>query len=206
MSTCRGCGSALDDLTQEQISQAVEEVLEETRPDIKPLPGTCPLCGHSSAVPISHRKSIQFGLLLAILVVISGLVIAYHMHRSTERQQVAQDAVKQLQASADVTRHLGTPVTVRGEITGQVKEDETGWQEARLTVPVRGPTAEGTLKLVGGRHKGEWKFTTFDLLIPSQRTQVDLVAGRVMEYDPDGYVEVHTEAAARAEDLRTTAP
>src|SRR5439155_7806891 len=72
--------------------------------------------------------------------------------------------------------------------------------------PVRGPTAEGTLKLVGGRHKGEWKFTTFDLLIPSQRTQVDLVAGRVMEYDPDGYVEVHTEAAARAEDLRTTAP
>src|SRR5947209_7639466 len=27
-----------------------------------------------------------------------------------------------------------------------------------------------------------------------------------MEYDPDGYVEVHTEAAARAEDLRTTAP
>src|SRR5262245_22242104 len=166
MSSCRGCGSALDELTPAQISQAVEEVLEETRPAIKPLPGVCPLCGHSSAAPVSHRKSGQFGLLVAILVVVVALVIAYVMRGRTERHQVAQRAVEQLQGSADVARYLGVPVTVGDGISGQVREDETGWQEARLTVPVRGSAAAGVLKLVGGRHRGEWKFTTLELLIP----------------------------------------
>jgi hypothetical protein len=71
MTNCRGCGSLLD-LTPEQISQAVEEVLEETSREIKPLPGTCPLCGHSASVPVSHRKSVQFAVLLACLVIVTA--------------------------------------------------------------------------------------------------------------------------------------
>jgi YD repeat-containing protein len=119
---------------------------------------------------------------------------------------VAQHAVGQLQASADVTRYLGTPVTVHGSVTGQVREDETGWQEARLTVPVRGSRAEGVVKLVGGRHTGEWKFTTFEVAIPSAHKRVDLVAGRIVDYDPDAYVEIHTEAVRTPEGVRTTVP
>src|SRR5437879_8179881 len=91
--SCRGCGSVLD-LTDEQIRQAVDEVLEETRPEIKPLPGVCPLCGRSSTVPVSHRKSVQFGLLVALLVLASALAIAYYLRRDTERQQVAQQALQ----------------------------------------------------------------------------------------------------------------
>src|SRR5438477_5458815 len=109
--SCRGCGSVLD-LTDEQIRQAVEEVLEETRPQIKPLPGVCPLCGHSSTVPVSHRKSVQFGLLLAALVVTSALVVLHYTQRSTARQEVATIALGQLQSNADVARYLGAPLTV----------------------------------------------------------------------------------------------
>jgi hypothetical protein len=82
-------------------------------------------------------------------------------------------------------RLLGTLITVRGDIGGQVKEDETGWQEARLTVPILGPRAEGVLNLIGGRATtGEWRFTTFEALIPSARKRVDLISGRVVELDP----------------------
>lgn len=203
--SCRGCGSVLD-LTQEQIRQAVDEVLEETRPEIKPLQGVCPLCGRSSAVPVSQRKSIQFALLLALLILASVIAIAYYARRDTERQQIIQQALQQAQANPDVVRLLGTPITVRGDIGGQVKEDETGWQEARLTVPILGPRAEGVLDLIGGRAKGEWRFTTFEVLIPSARKRVDLVSGRVVEHDPEGYVEVHTLAASTPDYTRTAVP
>ena len=204
--SCRGCGSVLDP-TQEQIRQAVDEVLEETRPDIKPFPGVCPLCGRSSAVPVSQRKSIQFALLSALLVLTSILAIAYYVRRDTERKQIAQQALQQAQSNPDIVRLLGTPITVRGDIGGQVKEDETGWQEARLTVPILGPRAEGVLNLIGGRATtGEWRFTTFEVLIPSARKRVDLISGRVVELDPEGYVEVHTLAASTPDYTRTTVP
>jgi YD repeat-containing protein len=203
--SCRGCGSVLD-LTQEQIRQAVDEVLEETRPEIKPLPGVCPLCGRSSAVPVSHRKSVHFALLLALLVLASALAIAYYARRDTERQQIARQALQQAQANPNVVGLLGTPITVRGDIGGQVKEDETGWQEARLTVPILGPRAEGVLNVIGGRATGEWRFTTFEVLIPSARKRVDLISGRVVEHDPEGYVEVHTLAASTPDYTRATVP
>jgi YD repeat-containing protein len=205
MGNCRGCGSLLD-LTQEQISQAVDEVLEETRPTISPLPGVCPLCGHSATVPVSHRKSVQFTLLLAVLVLGAVLAIAYYTHGQTQRRQTVDQAVREAQANADVARYMGTPLTVRGTATGQVKEDETGWQEARLSVPVRGPLAEGVLALVGGRQKGDWQFTTLEVLIPSLRKRIDLVAGRVTTYDPEAYVEVHTQAAVVTEYAQTSVP
>jgi len=203
--SCRGCGSVLD-LTDEQIRQVVDEVLEETRPEIKPLPGVCPLCGRSSTVPVSHRKSVQFGLLVALLALVSVLAIAYYLQRDTERQQVARQATQQAQSNADVVRHLGVPITVRSDVSGQVKEDETGWQEARLTVPVVGPLAEGVLTVIGGRSKGEWRFTTFEVLIPKARKRVDLVSGLVVDYDPEAYVQVHTMAAATPEYTRSTVP
>ena len=203
--SCRGCGSVLDP-TRERIRQAVDEVLEETRPEIKPPPGFCSLCGRSSAVPVSQRKSIQFVLLSAVLVLISVLAIAYYVRRDTERKQIAQQALQQARSNPDVMRLLGTPITVRGDIGGQVKEDETGWQEARLTVPVLGPRAEGVLNVIGGRATGEWSFTTLEVLVPSARKRVDLVSGRVVEHDPEGYVEVHTLGAAVPEYTRAGVP
>ncbi len=202
---CRGCGSVLD-LTDERIRQAVDEVLEETRPEIKPLPGVCPLCGRSSTVPVSHRKSVQFGLLVALLVLASSLAIAHYLRRDTERQHVAQQALQQAQSNSDVVRYVGTPITVRGDISGQVKEDETGWQEARLTVPIVGPAAEGVLTVIGGRSKGEWRFTTFEVLVPQARKRIDVVAGRMVDYDPNAYVQIHTLAAVTPESTRSTVP
>jgi YD repeat-containing protein len=204
MSSCRGCGSLLD-LTPKQVSQAVDDLLESTRTDTAALGRVCPLCGHRTTEPVSHRKSVQFALLVALLVVAGVLVAAYYWNRDTERQQAARQALLQIQSNDDVTRYLGTPVTLQG-VTGQVKRDETGWQEVRLSMAIRGPRSEGLAEVVGGRGNERWKFTSLDVFLPKEEKRIDLVAGRVVELDRNAFVEAHTQVAAVAEIVQTSVP
>src|SRR5215475_3421998 len=176
MSNCRGCGTVLDP-TESAVKHG--EI--------------CPLCGHSQAQPVSHRKSVQFVLLLAALAVAVGLLLAYRTHRFTERQSAAQDAVKQAESSAQVTELLGSPIAIQGDVTGETRQDETGWHEMRLTIPVRGPKATGILRVSGGRLDGPWKYTTLEVLAPAAKKRADLLTGRIVDYDPTAYQELHTQ-------------
>ena len=98
MSNCRGCGSVLDP-TQDEVNRAVDDVLVASLNDAKKHGEICPLCGHSQAQPISHRKTVQFGLLMAVFLVASVTAIAYYMHRDTERHAAAQEVLKEIEAN-----------------------------------------------------------------------------------------------------------
>ena len=157
MENCRGCGLLLDP-GHAHVGNAAGGLRESARPvDATRLGRECPLCGQHTAPPLFHRKSVQFALLVGLLAITSVLVLFHYLRGGTERQQAAQQALQQLQVSPEVTRHLGSPITVAGEIGGEVKEDETGWQEVRLTILVRGPRAEGVAHVVGGRTMGAWR-------------------------------------------------
>ena len=195
---CRGCGVEIDP-TEEQVDVAVDEILEASLQDAVKKGGVCPLCGHSKQVPYSHRKTVLFGLLLACLLVGTGLAIAVYKSRRTERAAVAKDAVERMGTNSDVVQLLGKPITVQPGITGEIKQDETGWKEARLTIPVRGPKGDGVVHVIGGRGTSEWAFTTFEVVIEKQHKKLDLVSGRTVEYNHDAYVDVHTQAALPAE-------
>lgn len=205
MANCRGCGSVLDP-TQEEVNQAVDEILEASLKDAIKHGEVCPLCGHSKAVPVSHRKSVQFGLLLAVFIVVSGLAVAYYVYRDTERVAAAQEALKQIQSNSEVKQLLGIPITLQGKILGQVKQDETGWHEVKLSIPVHGPKADGIVQISGGRENGPWKFTTFEVVVPKEHKRVDLITGRVVELSPDAYVEVHTQPILAPEYILADAP
>jgi Cytochrome oxidase complex assembly protein 1/Domain of unknown function (DUF6531) len=192
---CRGCGVEVDP-SEEQVNATVDQILETSLRDAHKKGGVCPLCGHSKEVPYSHRKSVLFGLLLACLLVsvLVGVVIQRSGH--TDRAAVAEEAVGRISTNAEIVRLLGKPITIGSGPTGEIKQDETGWSEAHLTIPVRGPSGYGLAHVVGGRAKGPWAFTTFEVDFEKQHEEVDLVSGRVMEYDPNAYVEVHTQSAA----------
>src|SRR5919198_592346 len=195
---CRGCGVELDS-TQEQVNVAVDEILETSLRDAEQTGGVCPLCGHSKQVPYSHRKAVLFSLLLACLLVGIGLAMAVYRSRQTQRAAVANEAVVRMGTNADVVRLLGKPITIQPGIKGEVKQDETGWKEARLVILVRGPNGEAMVRVVGGKGTSEWVFTTFEVILEKQHKKLDLVSGRIVEYDPDAYVDIHTQAAVPPE-------
>lgn len=128
------------------------------------------------------------------------------MHRNTERQAAAQEALKQIQSDPNITKLLGSPLSIQGKIAGQVKQDETGWQEVRSIFTVQGPEGSGTVQIFGGRESGPWKFTTLEVLMPQLKKKADLITGRIVEYSPDAYVDTHTEAAAIPEYVLADVP
>ena len=201
---CRGCGVEVDP-SEEQVNTTVDQVLETSLADAVTKGGVCPLCGHSKQVPYSHRKTVLFALLLACLLVSVGVGIGVQRSRATQRAAVATDAVARMAANADVVRLIGTPIAIGAGPQGEIKQDETGWKEARLTIPVHGPKGDGTAHLVGGRGTGPWTYTTFEIDFEKQHEKVDLVSGRVVEYDPNAYVEVHLQSAAVPEYSNTVA-
>lgn len=192
---CRGCGVELDP-THEQVNSAVDQILETSLRDAEQKGGVCPLCGHSKEVAYSYRKTVLFGLLFACLLVSIVVGVAVYRSRQTQRRAVANDAVARMAANADIVRLIGQPITIEPGLRGEVKQDETGWKEVRLTIPVRGPNGNATAHIIGGRGVGPWVFTTFEVDFEKQHKKADLVSGRIVEYDPNAYVEVHTQSAA----------
>jgi YD repeat-containing protein len=195
---CRGCGVEVDP-SEEQVNAAVDQILETSLQDARKEGGVCPLCGHSKEIPYSNRKSVLFGLLATAVFVSTVVGVGILKSRHTERAAVAQDAVARMANNAEIARLLGKPLTIESGLTGEIKQDETGWSEAHLTIPVRGPLGYGTAHVVGGRATGPWVFTTFEVDFEKHHEKVDLVSGRVVEYDPNAYVEVHTQSAGAPE-------
>lgn len=196
---CLGCGVELYP-SEEQVNTAVDQILETSLKDAEKEGGVCPLCGHCKEVPYSQRKSVLFTLLVTCVLILGVGALVFRQWRQTERASVISAAVARMSSSDDVVRLLGTPITAETGVVGDIRHDETGWSEARLTIPVRGPKGLGYVRVVGGKGKQDaWVFSTFEVVFDRKHQKLDLISGRIVEYDPDGYVDVHTQPVALPE-------
>src|SRR2546422_1234420 len=193
MVNCRECGIDFEP-TPDEVNQAVDEILETSLNHAVRVGGACPLCGHSKNVPVSHRKTTQFALLLACLSILIGIAVVVHQSRQTERNVAANEALSRLNTSPVVTNVLGSPLTL-GTVSGDVLKDETGWNEAQLELRVHGPLGQGTAHVIAGRGKGQWIFDTLEVLAPELHKKINVISGSVVEYEPGAYVDVHTQVA-----------
>jgi YD repeat-containing protein len=192
---CRGCGTELEPSPSE-VDQAVDAVLQASVEDAVKTGGVCPLCGHCKQVPYTHRPPAVFLLLAFCAVALAATLVFQFVTSRTDRLGAANEALRRANQSRAATSILGAPLVRSGNITGDVKHDETGWTEADLTIDIRGPRGDGQLHVAGGRSTGEWNFTTAEIMAIPQHKKIDLISGRVVEYDPRAYSEVHTQQAA----------
>lgn len=197
---CRGCGVALDP-SDHEINQAVDQIFEASIEDARETGGVCPLCGHSKYVPVSHRRWVLFVLLAASLVLLLGISGSLYLSHRTVRLEVARTALDRVERSPEAVQLLGTPITIQS-VEGEVKQDETGWSEAKLSFPVSGPKATAIVHVAGGKGSGPWVFNVLEVVLEHQHKKIDLISGRILDYDPSAYVEVHTEAAIDPEYVR----
>ena len=201
---CRGCGVELDPSSQ-QVNVAVDQILESSLQDAQRRGGVCPLCGHDKRVPLSQRNSVLFALLLAWVVAVIALTAVLIQTRRTKRAEATNDAFARMSAKPEIVRRLGQPISISSGLRGDVEQDETGWEEVHLTIPIHGPNGDALVHVVGGRSTGPWVFTTFEVDFEKQHEKLDLVSGRIVSYDPSGYIEVHTQAAAVPDYSQTVA-
>jgi YD repeat-containing protein len=156
-------------------------------------------------VPYWNRKTLLFSLLVICLLILTAIIVTLRRDRETERAAAVKVVLSRLESNGDVARLLGIPIRVESGVTGDVSHDETGWKEAHLTLLVRGPQDEAKVHVIGGQAVGPWVFTTYEVIVEKQHKKVDLISGKVVEYDPKSYVEIHTEATVHPEYNRTAA-
>ena len=58
---------------------------------------------------------------------------------------------------------IGRPITAGWFVKGYSTEDETGWGESQIWIPVTGSNGEATLYARAGRGSGPWVFTALEL-------------------------------------------
>src|SRR5450432_4511729 len=105
--SCPGCGTDLETVDlKDAVNKAVDEVLEASVADAVKTGGVCPLCGHCKAVPASHRKTVQFALLLACLLVLCLTLALTAYYRSPLRSSVAQMALEKVRRDPGVVKLL----------------------------------------------------------------------------------------------------
>jgi hypothetical protein len=92
---------------------------------------------------------VLFGLLLACLLVNMVVWIGIQRSRQTQRAAVAKEAVAHMGTSAEVVPLIGKPITIESGLQREIEQDETGWNEVRLTIPVRGPNGKAIAHVVG---------------------------------------------------------
>ena len=196
---CQGCGVELEP-SEDLVNHAVDQILETSLQDATKTGGVCPLCGHCKAVPPSQKKSFLFVLFVACLLSLAVTMLLVESWRRTDRASVINAAVAGINGNVDVVRLMGSPIKAGlFQIEGQVKQDETGWKEAHFTFPVYGPHGQGQAQIIAGKGSGGWTFTTFEVDLKPQHKKLDLISGRIVEYDPNTYVDVHTQAAVLPE-------
>jgi YD repeat-containing protein len=197
---CRGCGTDLETVdVKDAVNKAVDDVLEASVADAVQTGGVCPLCGHSKAVPLSHRKSVQFILLLACLLLLSLTLALTAYYRSPLRSSVAQTALEKARHDPRVVKLLGAPIRAGWLASGTVRQDETGWGEARMEIPIRGPKGKATLRAVAGKGTGPWVFSSLEVVVEGRPKSIDLVPGSIQDTDEEIYSDVHFQPALQPE-------
>ena len=79
----------------------------------------------------------------------------------TSRRSVIAATLEKIHQDAALTQELGAPVVAAPGTRGLVTVDKTGWQEARLLIPVRGKDGQAVARIAAGRVKGGWTYSTF---------------------------------------------
>src|SRR5207245_7227776 len=83
---------------------------------------------------------------------------------TTERASLMRAAVDRMNADPAVVQLLGKPIKAESRVEGEVRHDETGWREARLMIPIRGPKGKAVARVIAGSGKGRWNFHTFEVV------------------------------------------
>jgi hypothetical protein len=180
---CRECGAELYS-GQTQFTPDPNKTSGTSLNSTQQSGDVCVLCGRYRGDRYQRAKRLAFGLLRAFLLVATAVEIYFYVSRSTQRSAAANDALARMNASTVLAQLLGKPIKVKSGLNGEVHEDETGWKEARLTIPVEGSNGEAVAYVVGGRGTDSWVYSRFEVLIEKQHKKVDLISGRSWNTTP----------------------
>jgi Cytochrome oxidase complex assembly protein 1 len=115
-------------------------------------------------------KALVVSGLGATLILYVGCLWAA-VQNQIQSSEVFQATLKQAQISPCITNALGVPLATGWMTTGGMEEGADDGN-ANLSIPVRGPKADGKLEMIAEKHEGQWTITSLVFVHGLNRVQV----------------------------------
>ena len=143
------------------------------RVELSPDAKHCPYCGipvgSGIGKPSARRlwpRTLLYVVALSSFIAVIGLPHIAPWIRSQwllQTSHLIYEAVGRANDNPRAAAILGKPITARWWVRGYLRDDETGWRDGRLWIPVSGSQRSGTLYARVGRASGPWVFSELEL-------------------------------------------
>ena len=121
-----------------------------------------------------HRRRLFWRTLSRVLIAVLLIVVVYlyrpyinHYSRlwwPLRFSPLVTAAVERANQEPNAVSAIGS-MKPGWSVKGYVRDNETGWSEGRLWIPVRGTKGEGTLYVRAGHKSGPWVFSDLELTV-----------------------------------------
>lgn len=144
--------------------------------EVSPSTQQCLHCGTRISETLKARsfaRKLTF-LRIAGLILIAGVLLAaipwlpqgiqwLQLQWRLQNSQLVFEAVSRANGNSQAADLLGKPIETRWLVRGYIHDDETGWRDEKLWIPVRGSQRDGTLYARVGKGSGPWVFSELEL-------------------------------------------
>ena len=114
-------------------------------------------------------------LIIILLIVFVGSVV-WGVTSVLSDSQAHQDAMERVEKNARAIELLGEPIEPNG-MTGGNFSTSNGFKTAEITIPIKGPKGEATIRVKGEGMDETWTYEVMDVYIKETQEKIDLLTG-----------------------------
>lgn len=111
------------------------------------------------------------------LIVVAGGGLAFWLFSGGDHRMYSSwdEIAPRVQASPQVRAALGTPVQMRGMLSGQTCSQMAGHKRVDMQAQIRGPKGDGVLTAIGSREDAQWQWNTLTIQVDASGQRIDLL-------------------------------
>ena len=113
-------------------------------------------------------------LIIIVLIIVFIGSIFYGVTSLMTDSKAYTDAMEKATSSEQVTSILGSPIEQNGVIGGSIHYS-SGYSDAEITIPIKGPNGAGTIRVEGGGTDDVWTYEKMDVLVSETGEIIDLL-------------------------------
>ncbi len=119
-------------------------------------------------------------LLIIVLIVAFVGTIAVGVTSMMSDSQAYIDAMEMVKNNPEVMERIGEPIETNGMSGGSINYSN-GFGEAELTIPIKGPKGEATIRVEGQGKDTNWTYDTMDVYIDETNEIINLLESEFLD-------------------------
>jgi len=111
---------------------------------------------------------------IIVLIIVFAGTLFFGITSLMEDSDAYTQAMSRAAENQELIALIGEPIEQEGIIGGSIN-NSNGFKEARLTIPIKGPNGEATVRVIGSGVGDNWTYSIMDAYIEDGRVIINLL-------------------------------